>query len=238
MKIKSTKIHWKSIALFYAITLCLRAIVHNFESHDDSTITFWTWGMAEGIGPCLGAIAAVMLFKRKFYCTITGNSLVKSIITVAIPLIVCFILDKRLSFILLGSIVYAFLEEVGWRGYLQEEQKELNQPLQVFIVGTMWFLWHLTIGFNMSGLIFWGLLLFGAWGIGNVARDTRSLAACACFHTLYNFSAHGYFQFTPIVIVIYVAIIVSWIVIWKSEFSSKKLKFGKNFLINDKNWEI
>lgn len=57
-------------------------------------------------------------------------------------------------------------------------------------------------------------MLLGAWGIGNIARDTRSLTACACFHTLFNFSNQGYFSFSPGIIALYVVVFVSWLVIW------------------------
>lgn len=39
------------------------------------------------------------------------------------------------------------------------------------------------ISFSWGGLIFLAILIFGAWGIGHI--------------TLYNFSTHGFFQFTP-----------------------------------------
>ena len=81
-------------------------------------------------------------------------------------------------------------------------------------IGTMWFFWHINLSFTVNSLIFLAILVFGAWGIGKIAKDTHSLVACACFHTLYNFSIHGFFQFTPAVIGIYVAVVVSWFLIW------------------------
>jgi len=211
---KETKKKWIAIAVFYVIAIAVRVVTLKIDNPDFNSLKWWIVCWGEGIGPCLGAIVAVLLFKRKFYCTITGTSIIKSVVSVVIPFLVCFALHQQLSFILIGFIFYSFLEEVGWRGYLQGELQDKNVGMQVLIIGTMWLIWHVHIGLNIGTLIFWGVLLLGAWGIGRIANDTRSLMACACFHTLYNFSSHGFFEFTPLVIAIYVCIIISWFLIW------------------------
>ena len=66
----------------------------------------------------------------------------------------------------------------------------------------------------MGSLIFLVVLLFGTWGIGCIARDTKSLVACAFFHTLFNFSNPSGITFTPMVIVLYIVVIAGWFVIW------------------------
>jgi hypothetical protein len=220
---------WMAIALFYVIAVITRAIVlwgvRSWDIKTDSSF-LWLWDWASGIGPCLGAFAAVLICKRKFYCSITGTSLWKSVLTVAIPFLVCFFQNRELSFILVDFIIYSFLEKVGWRGYLQGELKDMNPALRVLVIGLMWFFWHIAIGFNLANLIFLAILLFGTWGIGNIARDTRSLSACACFHTLFNFSfserTHSFFEFSPLVITIYVVIIISWFVIWYAPLGKGK----------------
>lgn len=126
---------------------------------DVADITYFLKAWAQGAGPCIGALVVVLLFRRKFCCSITGTSVIKSLLSVAVPFIVVFFLHQKLSFVMLGFI-------------------------------------------------------FGAWGIGHIADDTRSLVACACFHTLYNFSTHGFFEFSPAVICLYVGIIASWFMIW------------------------
>jgi len=209
-----TKKKWLAIAVFYALAIVIRAITLEMDNPTSFNLQFWLIAWGEGIGPCVGALVAVLVFKRKFYCSITGTSIVKSLLSVSIPFLVCFVLHQQLSFILLGFIFYSFLEEVGWRGYLQGELQDMNPVLQVVIIGTMWLIWHINIGFDIQTLIFWAVLLLGAWGIGRVAYDTHSLMTCACFHTLFNFSKHGFFQFTPLVIAIYVGVIASWFLIW------------------------
>ena len=214
MNLTFTKRRWLSIALFYVTAVAVRAVALHFEVTDTNTFLYWLWRWARGIGPCLGAVAAVIIFKRDFYCSITGTSILKSVLTVLLPFGICFFLNRNLSYTMLGFVFYSFLEEVGWRGYLQGELKDMNTALRVLIIGLMWFFWHIAINFSVGGLIFLAVLVLGSWGIGCIARDTNSLAACACFHALYNFSAESSITFTPSVVAIYVAVVACWFVIW------------------------
>lgn len=210
----TTKRRWMVIALFYVIAVITRALALKYQDLNAGMFVVWLWNWARGIGPCLGAIVAVLVFKREFYCTITGTSVWKSVISVLLPFAICFFLNRSLSFTLLGFIFYSFLEEVGWRGYLQGELKDINPFLRILIIGLMWFFWHISINFSIGNLIFLVILLFGTWGIGCIARDTKSLVACACFHTLVNFSNQGGVSFTPVVIALYVVVIAGWFLIW------------------------
>jgi len=204
-----------AIGTFYLIAIVGRYLALQIQYTTDVVdFTYMAIGWAEGVGPCLGAIAAVLLFGRQFNCTITGTSVIKSVVSVLIPFVICFFLHQKLSYVLLGFIFYSFLEEVGWRGYLQGELKDMKPLLQALIIGSLWFVWHLRFQLSVGALLFWALLVFGAWGIGRIANDTKSLMACACFHTLYNFSSHGFFEFTPLVICLFVAVIISWFIIW------------------------
>lgn len=203
-----------SISVFYTIAVAIRAAAMQINPPSTQGFMFLLRGWAEGLGPCIGALVAVIMFGRKFFCSISGESLVKSVISVAIPFCICAVLDWKLSFMLLGFIFYSFLEEVGWRGYLQGELGDKSELVSSLIIGSMWFFWHLRFHLSLGSLMFLLILVMGSWGIGRIAKDTHSLMACACFHTLYNFSTHGFFQFTPAVICIYVAVVVSWFVVW------------------------
>lgn len=226
MKKSETKRRWVAIALFYVIAVLTRALALKYQDLNTGTFVVWLWNWARGIGPCLGAIVVVLALKREFYCTITGTSVWKSAVSVLLPFAICFFLDRGLSFTLLGFIFYSFLEEVGWRGYLQGELKDMNPFLRVLIIGMMWFFWHISIGFNIGSLIFLVILLFGTWGIGCIARDTKSLVACACFHTLVNFSNQSGISFSPIVIALYVLVIACWFLIWYVPWENIRLRKG------------
>lgn len=208
-----------AIAIFYVIAVTCRALAMRMEAPTVANLQYFIRNWAEGTGPCLGALVAVFAMKRTFFCTITGASIMKSVLSVAIPFVVCFFIHQQLSIILLGFILYSFLEEVGWRGYLLGELKIKNELLQSVIIGSMWLVWHINIGLNISTLSFLLILIFGSWGIGRIAKDTHSLVLCACFHTLFNFSNHGFFRFTPLVICLYVGIIASWFILWYTPWS-------------------
>lgn len=203
-----------AIALFFAIALVGRYVGLQMECERTVDWQFFFKNWTEGIGPCIGALAVVFLLGRKFYCSVAGSSVIKSIISVAIPFVVCYFMYEELSYVLLGFIFYSLLEEVGWRGYLQGELLDKSPLIQALIIGTMWFVWHINISISVGSLLFWAILVFGAWGIGRIANDTHSLVLCACFHTLFNFSKHGFFEFTPLVIGAYVLVVASWFVIW------------------------
>ena len=130
-----------SISVFYAIAVAIRAAAMQINPPSTVGVMFLLRGWAEGLGPCIGALVAVIMFGRKFF-------------------------------------------------------------------------WHLRFHLSLGSLLFLIILVLGSWGIGRIAKDTHSLMACACFHTLYNFSTHGFFQFTPAVICIYVVVVVSWFVVW------------------------
>lgn len=205
---------WVAIIVFYVIAVAIRAAALQIDVPQEANLKYFLIDWATGIGPCIGAIVAVLIFKRKFFCSVVGKSLLRSALCVAVPFIICFFLHRKLSFVLLGFIFYSFLEEVGWRGYLQGELADMKPFLQALVIGLMWLLWHINLSFGINTLIFFAILVFGSWGIGKIAKDTSSLVTCACFHTLYNFSIHGFFEFTPAVISIYVAVIASWFIIW------------------------
>lgn len=203
-----------SILVFYVIAVAIRAAAMQITPPSTLGFMFLLRGWAEGLGPCIGALAAVILCGRKFFCSISGESIIKSIISVVIPFCVCAVLDWKLSFMLLGFIFYSFLEEVGWRGYLQGELRDKPELVSSLVIGSMWFFWHLRLQISLGSLVFLIILVLGSWGIGRIAKDTHSLMACACFHTLYNFSIHGFFKFTPAVACIYIAVVISWFVVW------------------------
>ncbi|MFT5238422.1 MAG: membrane protease YdiL (CAAX protease family), partial [Flavobacteriaceae bacterium] len=85
------------------------------------------------------------------------------------------------------TLIYCIMEEYGWRGYLQEELKTLKPWLKYSIIGLIWYLWHLTFLTKATfgdNLFFLAMMIFGSWGIGQVAESTKSILASACFHLI------------------------------------------------------
>ena len=211
-------IHIGAIATFYIIALLVRLISLHVVSKIPSTIeTNFALqvpaALATGLGPAIGALVAMLVFKRKTEYTLLGKSVWKSLATIAIPCIVFGTIGGwKLGVTLLAAFAYGLLEEYGWRGFLQYELKNLPVWQYLLIITVMWFLWHLDFN-QRSVLPFFLLLLFASWGIGKVVSDTHSLLLCAAFHGIVNFSKHGLLSDTTCLIA-FICIIIFWIVIW------------------------
>ncbi len=210
-------IHFGAIATFYIIALLVRLITilvfNKFPSIETNYALQVSASLATGLGPAIGALVAMLIFKRRTEYTFIGKSAWKSIATIVIPCIIFGIIGGwDLGVTCLFAFAYGLLEEYGWRGFLQYELRELPVWQNVLIITMMWLLWHLDLSYR-SILPFFLLLLFASWGIGKVATDTHSLLFCAAFHGIVNFSKHGLLLNTTFLIA-FICIIIFWIVVW------------------------
>lgn len=217
LNLSDKNIHIGAIATFYIIALLVRLIsllvVNKITSIETSYALQVSVALATGLGPAIGALVAMLLFKRKTEYTFAGKSARKSIATIVIPCIVFGIIGGwALGLTCLFAFVYGLLEEYGWRGFLQYELRELPVWLYILIITMMWFLWHLDLT-QRSVLPFFLLLLFASWGIGKVVTDTHSLLFCAAFHGIVNFSKRDLFSDTTFTAA-FICVIVFWIVMW------------------------
>jgi len=76
----------------------------------------------------------------------------------------------------LSTFIYCFFEEIGWRGYLEQELKDVSEFKRVLIIASLWYLWHLSFLRNpdlIQNVMFFGWLLIGSWGLGK--NDNESL---------------------------------------------------------------
>ena len=224
-------IHIGAIATFYIIALLLRLIslqvVNKLPLFETNFALQILAVLAAGLGPAIGALVAMFIFKRKTEYTLAGKSAWKSILTIVIPCIVFGIIGGgwKIGITCLVAFAYGLLEEYGWRGFLQYELRNLPVWQYVLIITVMWFLWHLDLN-QRSVLTFFPLLLFASWGIGKVVSDTHSLLLCAAFHGIVNFSKHGLLSDTTYLIA-FICVIVFWIVIWYFVGKSPKQQVGE-----------
>ena len=210
-------IHIGAIATFYIIALLVRLIslhvVNKYPSIETNFAFRASAALATGLGPAIGALVAMFIFKRKTEYTLLGKSAWKSIATIVIPCIVFGIIGGwELGLTSLVAFTYGLLEEYGWRGFLQYELRNLPVWQYILIITVMWFLWHLDSNL-LSSLSFFMLLLFASWGIGKVVSETHSLLLCAAFHGIANFSKRDLFSDTTFTVA-FVCVIVFWIVMW------------------------
>lgn len=215
-------IHLGAIALFYVIALILRLTTLLLGNKYPTLDENFLFQLSTGLGPAIGAIIAMTVFKHKTEYTVIGKSVWKSIITIVVPCLVFGIIGGvDMGGLCLLAFVYGLLEEYGWRGFLQYELRELPMWQYVLIITVMWFLWHLDLD-QRNILPFFLLLLFASWGIGKVCVDTHSLLFCAVFHGIVNFSKHGLLSDTTYLIA-FICVIVFWITIWYFVKLSKRL---------------
>ena len=118
------------------------------------------------------------------------------------------------------AVIYACLEEYGWRGYLQTELKELNKYFKYFVISVLWFFWYFDFDFvfNLQFIVGFSLIFGGSIGMGFVADKSKSLILVALFHAFINIYIQDYFegetvtQKSVILIISAVSIIV-WMVV-------------------------
>lgn len=206
-------INYCAIAVFYVIAIALRLIVlllgNKFPDLSQNII----FGLATGVGPLVGAIAAMLIFKRKSEYTLFGKSVWRSVATVFVPCLVFGIIGGlEVGYLCLMAFVYGLFEEVGWRGFLQNELKEIPFWQSCLIITLMWLLWHCDL--DTRNLLFFVPLLLGAsFGIGKIVTDTHSILFCAAFHGIINFVKRGLLSDTSFLIA-FICIIIFWSVIW------------------------
>jgi len=199
-------INWKRILIFFIVATIISNIFRfNIFDHKlqleklPSWVSILTIVLLEGSGVIIGALITIRLLRRerKTEMTLFGTSKLKSMIMLIIPIIILTIIGVRNEFELdshiygliaiSGTLLYCVMEEYGWRGYLQEELKTLKSWQKYVIIGFIWYLWHLNFITDLSikgNLFFLGMMIFGSWGIGQVAESTKSILASACFHLI------------------------------------------------------
>jgi len=201
------RISWKRILVFMLIATVISNVFRfNIFELDLKSEGIPIWMsiliniLLEGSGVIIGALIAIRLLKkyRKTEMTLFGSSKSKSLIMAVIPIIILTSIGVKnesglnlhfYGFIaIVGTLLYCIMEEYGWRGYLQEELKTLKSWQKYLIIGCLWYIWHLTflrqqatIGDNLFSL---SMMIFGSWGIGQVAASTKSILASACFHLI------------------------------------------------------
>jgi membrane protease YdiL (CAAX protease family) len=96
--------------------------------------------------------------------------------------------------LLVGSLLYGFGEEPGWRGWLQPKLQERHSAFVATLLLTpIWAVWHLPFffyRFDFEGPVtivgFFIGLLAGAFWLAFLFNATRSVVVVAVWHVLWN----------------------------------------------------
>lgn len=189
------QINYFAIITFYTIAILLRYAANKTPLLDGLSNDFLTV-LLKGIGPAVGAVTVFIIFKIKPVLSLKGNYkttigpfLLYWGLPVALIIGADFFTGNSISSLaaIITILTYGLFEEIGWRGFLQQELKSLPPFLNILIVATLWFIWHLNLEMTNSNLLFFGILILGSWGIGKIADVTHSLFAVSAFHSLNNF---------------------------------------------------
>lgn len=213
------KINIRAIILFYIIAVVFRflAIKTTLLNQVDNE---YLKILLRGIGPTIGAVAAFTLFRIPSGLSLKGtykSFLLPFTVYWILPAVLIASVDywqhKQFPIVLMFTVlVYGLLEEIGWRGFLQEQLKPLPKMYTIIIITILWFSWHLNFDLNTSNLIFLGVIFFGTWGIGKIYNKTASLLGVAGVHSLNNFFRNGLHETALILIAILLTIWVIFII--------------------------
>lgn len=233
------------ITIFYIIGITISNIFRfnildlNNSKDNISILELLLTSPLGAIGLLIGALISLSLLKRerKLSYSLLGTSPKWSIIMMIIPVILLGIfgvenlnnVNEHYYGIIggIGTLIYAFSEEIGWRGYLQDELKVIKEWQRVILIGFLWYLWHLSFLTNqdlIANLQFLGWMIFGSWGIGKVIDSTKSIIVATCFHMIINIMMFNGYMTKGIdgssKLIILGISIVSWIAImiyWKKK---------------------
>jgi uncharacterized protein len=202
------RVNLKHVLFFYVLSVTLSApfrlnlinLPDLFPMPFGLTIFFMIF---LAVGPLTAFLAIRYILKNKnaYKLTLGGNNKIISwiaicIIPVCLTVIGVEIKGSELNAHYIGFLigltisVYALFEEVGWRGYLQNELQPVKLGLKILLISVLWYLWHLN--FLKSGTSFEGHIIHflsiigGSIGLYYVSIKTNSLLIVAAVHSSFN----------------------------------------------------
>jgi hypothetical protein len=159
-----------------------------------------------GFGPLVSGLICYQLLKTKnaIGVSLLGTRPVFSVAVCIVPLAtLCLTQTKHdLTVILVYAVtrfVYCFGEEFGWRHYLQNATSFMNEWLQSFLIGLLWFSWHYSfledmssqlLGSDLPALIFPPIMIvllsLLSYVFGKMVKRSRSVLFPTVGHLLFK----------------------------------------------------
>ena len=160
----------------------------------DCFISDWVYLIA-GIGPFIAGLLILLLDRSiSKRITIWGDEKAKNSLIALLPVFTfpVFGLENSVGinihfygFIYASiNVIYAFLEEFGWRRYLQNAMEGFNKHWKYIFIGLIWWIWHLRFETGFDIFIFPLICIGGGYLLGKLADDTKSILPVVCMHTL------------------------------------------------------
>ena len=88
MKTAYKDINLGALVAFYVIAISMRLITLVIGNNYTALCENYAFQLSTGLGPAIGALVAMAVFKRKTEYTIVGKSVWKTIVTIAVPCLV------------------------------------------------------------------------------------------------------------------------------------------------------
>jgi uncharacterized protein len=202
MKIKTDlKVKWHFIAIFYAIAFSLSGLFNSgylTASYQSLTKGYFISDM-NYLPACIGTLVAALsafLIDKSYFRTISfsGNSSLKNITIAVTPFVVFSIIgldnDQQLNrhyfaFAFAGiNLAYAVMEEIFWRGYLQDALRPLTEKLRFLLIGVLWWAWHFRFNTSFDFTVFLLICVGGSFLIGLFTEKSKSFFAAGGLHCL------------------------------------------------------
>ncbi|WP_437921851.1 CPBP family intramembrane glutamic endopeptidase [Sphingobacterium sp. LRF_L2] len=220
-----------AIGLFYIIAVLCRYVGAKTDFLKDID-NGYLHILLLGIGPTLGALITFVVFRiptnlslKGTYATIWIPLIVYTIFPALLIATVYYVQEGNFPLLLMFTVLlYGLLEEIGWRGFLQEQLAKLPIIYANLLIAILWFVWHLNFAWNTGNIIFFFIILAGTWGIGKVYKKTHSLLAVAGFHSLNNFFRNGIHGTEITLIVILLTVWVGFMIWSKRKGKSQEIQ--------------
>lgn len=202
------RVYWPSLIFFYVVACAIAWPL--FWYRQTHALAWAAWripeamkAVAPALGPAIGAVLALVIFRKKHRRTVTlfGTSWTRSLAFAAVPTALVIAVgvgpeQPHLTALFFAEvhILYALAVELGWRGFLQDALTPLPAHLRYTLIGLLWGIWHLTAFTSIAlspaalripaTLVLW---ILASWGIGRAVERTRSLVVAAMLHLAFTF---------------------------------------------------
>jgi membrane protease YdiL (CAAX protease family) len=212
ISVDKKKVNWTSVIVYYGLACAISwpffwwRDMHS-ESFYNSAIPNFMRNWTYMCGPALSAIICFFIFKKSHTRTVTffGTSAFKSLIFYFVPIFALTIpgikgiddINPHLTPILFSILgfVAIFGEELGWRGFLQDALRPINEIKRCILIGAMWELWHFTnrmghgellqIISRVSIMMVLGIIL--TFILGRATDKSKSVIIAVTLHSWVNF---------------------------------------------------
>ena len=172
---------WSNLNIYYLLKICL---------------IMW--------GPGLSAIICSIIFRDRTKKTITffGTSVIKTLLFWGVPMTLFLIFGFKgyegsytdFAIYMAGTFIFTLGEELGWRGFLQDQLNHLPKWKRYLAIGAMWELWHFTtrtLSGNMIARILRALMFIVpnsvlSWILGESVNKSKSIIVAVTLHSWIN----------------------------------------------------